>query len=309
MPVINYNDPKETEWIETAVRIAGIPLHPSGETSIADYLMAASGDQHEQRRRFTGIQIETVFATLSMCLFARNLTMTARALLLRQRTLPLYCSFTASFFNMIMVVIYLLVPAAEKLNCRIGVWGLDVSISISILCNNLILLHKAYLVLMQHKWVLYIGIALTLPPVGYPFLSIVYFYITVEPQLGCTVHYPSFTMWYWVGINVPFNIVFSTIFCYVAYKQYKLFGSEIWKRLTREGIQTMCLALLCNIICVIVVLSHIEGANQDILFAVDWAVVTTILTDHCCRKRSNTTVQRHTRTSYMQHVSQIDTVK
>lgn len=38
------------------------------------------------------------------------------------------------------------------------------------------------------------------------------------------------------------------IFNYVAYKQYKLYESETWKRLAQDGIQIMCLVVLCNII-------------------------------------------------------------
>jgi hypothetical protein len=77
-------------------------------------------------------------------------------------------------------------------------------------------------------------------------------------------------MLYWVAINVPFNVLFSTIFCYIAYAQYKLYGSDIWRRLARQGIQTMCLALLCNTVCAAIVVACNDKTDPDMLIAVDW---------------------------------------
>ncbi|KAI8052062.1 hypothetical protein BDF22DRAFT_56312 [Syncephalis plumigaleata] len=270
MPGLDYNDPANTGWMKNASTIAGIPVHEAGEISISDYYMAASGDLLEQRKRLTGLQIEIVSSVLIIYLFARNFIMASRMLISKSRTLPSWCCFSSSFFSVIMAMVYLLMPLARNLTCRITVWGMDVALGISILCNNLILLHKAYLVLMKRKWVLYVGVLLTLPQIAYPFILISHSFIRIESNLGCTMYYPSFILWYWVAINIPFNIVFSTIFCYVAYKQYQLYGSDLWKRLAREGIQTMCLALLCNITCALLIISQVKLINQDILFIMDW---------------------------------------
>jgi hypothetical protein len=74
----------------------------------------------------------------------------------------------------------------------------------------------------------YIGISLIHSQVGYAFLLMFYSYINIESKLGCAIHYPSFMLWYWVAVNIPFNVVFSNIFCYVAYKQHQHFGSDSW---------------------------------------------------------------------------------
>jgi hypothetical protein len=89
MPVINYSNPRDAKWIQNAEREGDIPLHPLGELDISDYSMAASGDQAEQRKRLTGIQIEIVAAIFLIYLFAQNLVITCRLLMSRSPTLPL----------------------------------------------------------------------------------------------------------------------------------------------------------------------------------------------------------------------------
>jgi hypothetical protein len=50
MPIINYNNPHDTEWMKTANKIGSILFHLSGELNVIDYYMVASGNQSEQRR-------------------------------------------------------------------------------------------------------------------------------------------------------------------------------------------------------------------------------------------------------------------
>jgi hypothetical protein len=69
---------------------------------------------------------------------------------------------------------------------------------------------------------------------------------------------------------VPLNVLFSTIFSHVAYKQYRLFGSDAWRRLAKDGIQTMCLVTACNIICGLIMIFEIGGDFSQLSVAVDW---------------------------------------
>jgi hypothetical protein len=115
------------------------------------------------------MQVEIAAAVFLTYLFVRNLVMTSGHLISRSYTLPLWCSFTASLFGTTTLTIYLLTPLIEKLNCRIAIWGLTLGLGFSILFNNLILLHKAYIVLFEQKWIIYVGISLILPQVVYPF--------------------------------------------------------------------------------------------------------------------------------------------
>src|SRR5689334_4383769 len=95
-------------------------------------------------------------------------------------------------------------------------------------------------------------------------------FITLEVDIDCIIHYPYFTVWYWFATAFPLNIIFSTIFCHVAFQQYRQHGKDAWKRLARDGVQAMCSAALCNIICCVVAVLQAFGPNSDLLLVADW---------------------------------------
>ncbi|KAI8048629.1 hypothetical protein BDF22DRAFT_701839 [Syncephalis plumigaleata] len=68
----------------------------------------------------------------------------------------------------------------------------------------------------------------------------------------------------------------------------------------REGIQTMCFVLLCNL-----VIFSSNTVNKDVFIVVDWVVVTTILANHCCNKKIKSPTDRKPKTEHLLHVSQI----
>ncbi|KAI9598585.1 hypothetical protein BDF19DRAFT_430777 [Syncephalis fuscata] len=87
---------------------------------------------------------------------------------------------------------------------------------------------------------------------------------------GCVIHYPPFLPWYWFLAATPINTFFSAIFSRVAYQQYCVFGSEAWKHLARDGIQTMCLVTFCNVACAICILVEVVGKLSELFFVADW---------------------------------------
>jgi hypothetical protein len=109
-----------------------------------------------------------------------------------------------------------------------------------------------------------------LPQLCYGIFIMVWAYISLDDNSACVMHYPSFIPWYWFGAVASINSLFSFIFCRVAYRQYRIFGSDSWRRLTHDGIQTMCLAVLCNIVCCFFIITRIGGNYSDILFPIDW---------------------------------------
>ncbi|KAI8052826.1 hypothetical protein BDF22DRAFT_488797 [Syncephalis plumigaleata] len=269
MPFIDYSNPEHTEWVKNAEKKNGISFHPLGEISMPDFYMEATGDIVEQRGRLMGLQFELIIAVAALYLFGRNLVKTCNALVSRPHALPLWFSFISAFFGTAIGFVFILLPLTEKLNCRKLVWAESFGMSISMLCNSTILLYKAYLVLYKRKWILYVGIPLIIPQIGFAVLIVFYSFYIAKANVGCLTFYPEFIIWYWASVNTPHNILFSVIFCFVTYKQYKILGSDIWRRLAREGIQTMSLALLCNILSTIIIVFFPSTINKDILLLVD----------------------------------------
>jgi hypothetical protein len=76
--------------------------------------------------------------------------------------------------------------------------------------------------------------------------------------------------WYWIANALPINMTFSIIFCYTGWKQYSQYGSNAWKKLTKDGIQVMLLVALCNIICCLIAVTQVTGYDSDLFMAIDW---------------------------------------
>jgi hypothetical protein len=92
----------------------------------------------------------------------------------------------------------------------------------------------------------------------------------MEAEGFCGVHYPYYAPPFWFSSVGLTNLLFSAIFCRMAYKQYRQFGSDAWRRLAHDGIQTMCMVTACNITSCSIILADAGGNFADILFPVDW---------------------------------------
>ncbi|KAI8048200.1 hypothetical protein BDF22DRAFT_703934 [Syncephalis plumigaleata] len=67
----------------------------------------------------------------------------------------------------------------------------------------------------------------------------------------------------------------------------------------REGIQTMCFVLLCNLVSIAIIVFSSNTVNKDVFIVVDWVVVTTILANHCCNKKIKSPTDRKPKTEHL----------
>ncbi|KAI8049650.1 hypothetical protein BDF22DRAFT_171081 [Syncephalis plumigaleata] len=270
MPVIDYNNPDDIKRIKALEEKYDMPFDEMPRLTISDFYMKASGDIPEQRDRLLEIQLQLSFILFIFCLFSRNIIRLSRALMSNPHALPLWCAFISSFSGMATEGIILIGFITGRFNCNICLWLQTVGMSLSLFCNSIILLRKAHLVLLKKNWVLYVGIPLIMTQLVYSAIWIYYSIVIPEVYLGCVAYYTQVILWFWVVINIPHNLLFSGIFCRRAYNQYALFGSDIWKRLMHEGIQTMSFVLLCNLVSIIMIVITTDTVNKDVFIVVDW---------------------------------------
>ncbi|KAI9597775.1 hypothetical protein BDF19DRAFT_420660 [Syncephalis fuscata] len=110
-----------------------------------------------------------------------------------------------------------------------------------------------------------------------------------------------------MAIEAPSQVMLSSIFSYVSYQQYKVFGSKAWKRLARDGILLMCSAILCKMTCGMIIVSNAFGDVSELFVILDWVISATILVHHCNTTRQTSTVEYQPKTMYILHLSQIAT--
>ncbi|KAI8050483.1 hypothetical protein BDF22DRAFT_695171 [Syncephalis plumigaleata] len=273
------------EWESNATLMWGIPLHPKGEVSIESFVLADPNDVQLVRERIHGLYCQLLFNVTLAYIFMRNFHISIKMVIKRVKTLPGWCCLIPSIFGMSIGILAIVSLLPVNLSCREIAWYVGFAITFCLLCNNIIVLQKAYLALCRPRWVLIVGALLMIPQLGYVCAAWLLSPVTLTSQSGCTVHYPDFLPVYWFGSILPLNMLFSTVFSYVAYKQYKAYGSKAWKRMARDGIQTMCLVVACSITCGLIIMFHLGGDLSEMFFLVDRLVTSTILVNHCCSMR------------------------
>jgi hypothetical protein len=268
-------------WEETAERFAGIPLYPDGELSGFGYIFTGSNDIEDIRQRHIGVLVQGFFHTSMLIIFTYNTMQAVHQLRRRSHSLMAWCCFIQSFTG----VIYTLVTLSSTLftsgaSCRQVLWLAGAGIVISSMCVNTALLQKAYIVHNRNKKLLAAGIIMIIPqPV------IIYMVMTSPaipiPRTCCVLLYPTYMPWVKFALDAPMNVIFSIAFIAVVYRQYNLYGAEAWKRLAKDGIQTMGLIILCNFVCMFCVAMDVLGVISELFFILDWVITSSLLIHHC----------------------------
>ena len=152
---------------------------------------------------------------------------------------------------------------------RQATWYISWTLTFIAILTSITVLHRAYLALRCQRWVAIVGTILILPQLGTSVITMLYSYTYMGDHYGCTTTYGHTLAVYWLAAIMPINVLFSAIFCYVAYAQYRRSTLEAWRRLARDGIQVMCLVILCNIVCNALTVSQRFGEFSEMFFVFD----------------------------------------
>ncbi|KAI8050478.1 hypothetical protein BDF22DRAFT_695152 [Syncephalis plumigaleata] len=288
---MQYLREENVDWRINATRLWGIPLHPTGEMLLYDYVVEMHDDRRETQLRMLSIYFELSVDLMMSTIFVRNLFIALVMIAKRPRVLSgWFCSVPAILgtgwgFG---VILYLL----DQSSCRPVVWFFVIAMTLSSASNSAIVLQKAYIILMQQKQVLILGLLLIIPQVAFMPIFLMSSWVTTNVNGGCAIHYETFVPFYWFGLTIPINVLFSALFSYIAYKHYKGYGMEAWKELAHDGIQIMCLAVICNIFCATCLVLEVGGKFADMFFVVDWLFTSSILVYHCNSSCKHTAICR-----------------
>ncbi|KAI9596856.1 hypothetical protein BDF19DRAFT_437017 [Syncephalis fuscata] len=278
MPLKDNLQDNATTWF-------GIPLNPLGGIPVYDFVAGKDEDYELPRSmvqaRLTGLQRQIACYMIMSLIFVRNTVVAINVLKCQPKSFSGWCCLMASLFGICMGMMDLVAVIMTSLNCRQIVWFIILVYNCSIMFNTIILLHKAYLALLRRRWVLFVGAFFIILQLLFAFISVQKSPITIEAYNGCVINYTVPTITTWIVSVLPVNMLLSGIFSYIAYRQYRLFGSTAWKKLAEDGIQTMCVVILCNILCGIVIVFKLFGNFSELFFMIDWVVTSTILANHC----------------------------
>ncbi|KAI9592787.1 hypothetical protein BDF19DRAFT_450891 [Syncephalis fuscata] len=277
MPIISDTDPAEVEWIKNATTLWGIPLHPLGELDLYDFYTQTIRESPEKHHSMAGGKLQVIFTIIVLSIHVRNFIVSSKMIASSPHSLAPWCCLISAFLGFVAGSTYIFAFLGLLLKCRVVVWLVLFKLALVYFFNSLILLQKAYLVLYRKKWIIYISIPFMLMQLGFGVFSIYFSYVKLEAEADCTLHY------------------------------YSVYGSDAWKRLARDGIQAMCLAVFCNLFFCALLMFQIGKSRSDNCFVLDLVIVTTILVNHCQNMRKVSRISNRPKTSYIPGYSQIDT--
>ncbi|KAI9592467.1 hypothetical protein BDF19DRAFT_467922 [Syncephalis fuscata] len=309
MPNIDKSKIIISGWEKNATHLWGIPLHPLGEMDAMDYILQTPDDINEIRHRLFGFYAQLVPNMFILYMFSVNLVHASKLVIHRPRAVSSWLCTIPALLGVIFGLFMAFSLFSVGINCRIFAWYANVCLLTAAICNSAIMLQKAYLVQCRQRWVLIVGFGLMLPQTGYIYYSWATTIMTLDPALGCVFNYPTFLPYYWFGTELPLNILFSCIFIRVAYQQYRTFGSEAWKRLAHDGVQTMIWAVLCNVICITMIVLEVGKQFSQLFFVVNWLVISKVLIYHCQSMRQTSKLSNRPNTENLMVISQIATAK
>jgi hypothetical protein len=263
----------DDEWKKTATRWLGIPLHPLGEIHIYDFVSGKLGNNlsiEEVQARVTGFHRQILFYTVISLIFGHNLYTIANIAFKQPRNITVWCCIFTSFLGASLFVLAILGATLLSMTCRVLVWYGMLMLGFSTIANSFLLLYKAYLALLRRCWVACVGALMLCLQVGFMLSGMATVPVTIKKYDGCVAHYTPLVSFIWLGTIMPINVFFSAIFTYVAYTQYQTYGSDAWKKLADDGIQTMCMVILCNVICGLFLIFEVLGDFSEIFFMIDW---------------------------------------
>ncbi|KAI8053878.1 hypothetical protein BDF22DRAFT_742847 [Syncephalis plumigaleata] len=281
-----YNGIPIEQWIHNATTLWGIPLHPSGELPIIDFMTEDVISLHDVQQRFFGQLLQVSVFTMALYPFIYNAICSVKLILTRQQLIAGWCcllSASCGIFYCIFRAIAIYVP---EFNCRVVLWCFAILKVISILCHAAVIQYRAYIALRRKLWVIILGSLLNLGHIANGFIFIAFSFLTIEPINGCVVYYATALPYIYVVCNIPFNAFCFSIFIYVAYSQYRRFGHDSWKHLTKDSFRTMLLALACDVSCDIIIFFQLFGTDSQLFFFINWPIILTLLMRHSHRMYS-----------------------
>ncbi|RKP05354.1 hypothetical protein THASP1DRAFT_32806 [Thamnocephalis sphaerospora] len=234
------------------------------------YLVLAKDDHQEMAARYLGqvyqlvVGVFTLWAFLNSTLDAVHLVIANR----RQsvRWICLIQAISGATYGSILVSISL--PGGTGCHTLIYIGG--PLLTISTICTDAVLIMKAYIAHGRSRSILYLGIFLVVLQFAPLFVVLRKTKVYMTIYYGCLAELPNYYPWLRLGLDLPINLLFSVAFLHVVVSNYSRYGSDAWRRLSREGIMYMLYAAIINIVTAAIVATRLLGKYSQYIYLLDW---------------------------------------
>ncbi|KAI8058162.1 hypothetical protein BDF22DRAFT_664249 [Syncephalis plumigaleata] len=262
---------------DTWPKVAGfIVVHPLGEISPLDF-MSRTTNMKDARMALHSNFIQGTMNAILFCIFLRNMYRSLWMLYHRPRGIANWCCFLQSGAGVALGVVTLTSITTSFSTCRHIGWVAAFGLVVSAVCVNICLLLRAYAVQKRSKLLLALGILLILP--NGVTIWVAWFESPVFNTIdhACIMIFPEFFPIFKAALDIFTNILFSTIFLRVVFRQYRTFGSKCWKRLSADGLLHLICVAMSNLLTGVFTTISLFGPLREMVFIVDWVLTSCLL--------------------------------
>ncbi|KAI8048640.1 hypothetical protein BDF22DRAFT_701874 [Syncephalis plumigaleata] len=215
-----------------------------------------------------GVHIQLVVYIFFSLVFVRNTLRSITIILVDIRRVASWCSMFSALSGVLLFgVMVIMHQLPYGPSCKtISLWS-TIGMAISNFSINTALLERAYVVRRKNKKLLALGLFLNfIQLIAYFFILFVELQYVYRPSVGCYALYPKYGPYSRFLVDTPPSLIPS-----IRYKR------DCWRKLARDGIITMMLIILSNLLSTILLILEVAGSFSMIIFMVDWVTTSTIL--------------------------------
>jgi hypothetical protein len=255
--------------IESLPRLWGfIPYHPDGEISVGDFILASETEESLQKRMHSNF-IQTAINVALICIFISNSWRAFKLLRLQPKGLANWCCMIQAVMGVIMAMVNILSIFPGGPRCRINIWVCAFGITLSAICVNICLLIKAYAAQRRDRRLIWLSVLLMIPQPSIIWIAWTECIMMNTEESACIILFPPYLPWLRFILDMLINTLFSTVFLYAVYRQYRIMGSDCWGKLAKDGMLFMLAVLTSNIICAIITATGPFGPLSEMFFLID----------------------------------------
>ncbi|KAI8055406.1 hypothetical protein BDF22DRAFT_741996 [Syncephalis plumigaleata] len=246
-----------------------------------EFFWDARYNMDELRHRYAALRFQLLSGTLLSIVLVRNVWHSAVVVAnFPRKFAPWSCLFISTLGTLVLGGITIPAIGLNGLSCNAMGWSLINGVVLSSVACNFILLERAYVACQQKRWFLIFGVIFSsVPAFIFLIVTIASSAVIYSSNYGCHLQYPDYLPYVRIITDLPQNVMFSAIFCLAIYRNYRQRKEYMWKELARDGIITMLLVALSNIVSFIIGETSILGEYTNTIYIADWVLTSTLLSE------------------------------
>jgi len=232
-------------------------------------------------------KIAVFILSLALAVFVRNIVVSIKMVYLHKKSIY-WLNLVQSLLGPVRLLAFLFGYLGVDSDCKLISYFTNYPHEFSMDCISIILTIKAYAGTNRNKLIPVVGALCIAGSIGVHTLHVVNSINEyVKSPFGACGNIPNFVITViWFAILWFMNMFLTICFCFVIHRHSKFNKSPLFVSLLADGMVYFFLITASNIITPVLILFAVLGANTSIIFDIDWAIQSFLITQQLLNSSS-----------------------